>query len=435
MSRLGQLALAPRAPETVVALRGEEPLRWDRFLAEVGGAAQALSGTRRGVLWCRDGWRFAVGLFGLLAAGAEVVLPPNDCPYTLARLSGDSDRVIDDDFAAEPRRWRGDIDDSAPRILFHTSGSTGAAKQVARSLSSLDSEIAALETLWGGLLGGAPALATVPHHHAFGLVFKLLWPLAAGRPFFCRQYDLWEEVLHDMPAGAVLVSSPAHLTRTGGLPALAPERRPRLLLSAGAPLPEDAAAEAVRLFGAPVGEIYGSTETGAAAARLHDGSGAPAWNALPGYRAEPGEDGLLRLHAPGTLPGGSIDLADRAAFAADGSFRLLGRADRIVKIEGKRVALDEVEAALSALPEVSEARVLALAGRLAAVVVSSPLGAAALDADGAFRFSRALRRALSARLEPAALPRRWRFVPSLPAAAMGKHRMADFAALFEGDEP
>ncbi|MGE5517513.1 MAG: AMP-binding protein [Bacteroidota bacterium] len=447
LSRLGQLALAPRAPDTVVAIRGADVLTWERFLAEVGGAAEAFCGCRRGVLLCRDGWRFSVGLFGLLAAGAEVSLPPNDCPATLARLSAEADCVVDDSFAAPPRPWSGEIkaalrpwsgeiEAERPRLLFHTSGSTGTAKQVARSLSSLDSEIAALETLWGASVAGAPVLATVPHHHAFGLVFKLLWPLAAARPFYSRQYDVWEDVLHDMPAGAVVVSSPAHLTRTGGLVPPAPERRPRLLLSAGAPLPEAAAAEALRLFGAPVGEIYGSTETGAVAARIHDNA-SPAWRPLPGYRAEAGGEGTLRLHAPGTVADGVIELPDRIALAPDGSFHLLGRADRIVKIEGKRVALDEVERALAALPEIDGVRVLTLVGpsaTLAAVVVPSAAGGKALAAEGAFRWGRTLRRKLADRLEPAALPRRWRFVTELPAAAMGKHRIADFAALFEGKQ-
>lgn len=424
LTPLGRLALAP---DGVVAIRDGERLSRARLLAKIGGTAAALAGCRRGLLCCRDGWSFVVGLFGLLAAGAEVLLPPNDSPETLARLAGEADRVVDDAFAAEPRPWAGELGEG--KVVFHTSGSSGVPKRVVRSLDSLDAEIAALEALWGERLAGAAALATVPHHHAFGLVFKLLWPLAAGRPFFSRQYDLWEEVLAELPAGAVLVSSPAHLTRMGGLAPLAPARRPRLVLSAGAPLPDAAAAEVLRLFGVPVGEIYGSTETGAIAARLHERA-APAWVPLPGYRVEAGGEGMLRL----TAQGATVELPDRIR-VEQGGFHLLGRADRIAKIEGKRVALDEVERALAALPEIVAARALVVEGGvLAAVAVPSVAGAAALAQQGAFRWTRALRRALLSHLEPAAVPRRWRFVSALPAAAMGKHRLADLAALFEGEK-
>ncbi|CAA7626554.1 AMP-binding protein [Magnetospirillum sp. UT-4] len=431
---LARLALADRPPGQAVAVGaglGGDGLDWARFRAEVGGTAAALSGCRRGLLCCRDGWRFAVGLFGLLAAGAEVALPPNDRPDTLARLAGECDRVVDDDFGAAPGAWSGVIDPGLA-IAFHTSGSTGEPKRVLRGLAALDGEIAALQALWGARLAGAPALSMVPLHHAFGLVFGLLWPLAAGRAVFRRRCDAPEEALRQELAGAVVVSSPAHLTRLDGLAPLAPESRPRLVLSAGAPLPEAAAADARALFGAPVAEIYGSTETGAIATRPRDG-GDPAWIPLPGYRVEATAEGLLRLHAPG----GTAELADRIAVEDDG-FRLLGRADRIVKIEGKRVALDEVERDLATLAEVAEARVLLLDGpvpTLAAVVVPSATGAETLAAEGAFRFGRRLRRRLSARLDFASLPRRWRFVAALPATALGKQTSAALAVLFEEPAP
>jgi acyl-coenzyme A synthetase/AMP-(fatty) acid ligase len=57
---------------------------------------------------------------------------------------------------------------------------------------------------------------------------------------------------------------------------------------------------------------------------------------------------------------------------ADGRFRLLGRADRIVKIEERRVSLDALERALREDAEVDDVRVLVLPGQreqLAAVVV------------------------------------------------------------------
>ncbi len=433
MIALGKLAQAPFAARQVVAIRGGESLTWDRFRAEVGGAARQLAGCGRVALICQDSWCFAVGMFGALSAGATVVLPPNSLPATLAALAGDVERVVDDCFVPEGAEWAELLDEDAPRLCFHTSGSTGQPKRVERSLSQMNGEIAALHQIWGEMLAGAPALATVPHQHVYGLMFKLLWPLAAGRPFFARRHDLWEDVLAEMPPGALLVTSPAHLTRLGGLPALPPDRLPRMILSAGAPLPEDAAAEAYRLLGTPVAEIYGSTETGAMATRRRDRPD-PAWMPLPGYGVSRGEAGLLHLDAPGVVAAGGIEIADRMEEVEGGGFRLLGRADRIAKIEGKRISLDEVERALAALPEIAAVALVVLNDPrpvLAVVMVLSPMGRALLEERGSFRLSRALRLALADELESAALPRRWRFVEALPSGAMGKCSSRDLEALFE----
>jgi hypothetical protein len=115
-------------------------------------------------------------------------------------------------------------------------------------------------------------------------------------------------------------------------------------------------------------------------------------------------------------------------------FRLMGRIDRVVKVEGRRVSLTRVEEALGDLEEVAEVAVVALphrSGALGAVVVLAPTGASQLTEKGAFRLSRQLRRALAGRLEPMERPKFWRFVPKLPVNSQGKRIAADFRALFE----
>jgi acyl-CoA synthetase (AMP-forming)/AMP-acid ligase II len=424
---LSRLLPEGRADHHVVAFRHGLPLSFGQFRDEVAACAGAVraAGCRRGALVARDGWNFAVGLMGLLHGGAEVVVPPNAQPGALAALSGTWDMVLDDPpIMGEPLRLR-PLDAAACRLAFYTSGSTGTPKRVDKTLAQMEGEAAALQALWGEALGDAPTLATVAHQHIYGLTFKLSWPLMAGRPFVSLSHELWETLLADLPPGAVLVSSPAHLTRLGGLHVVAD--RPRLLLSAGAPLPLAAAREAEWLFGVLPTEIYGSTETGAVATRQAD---AP-WRPFPGTAVRREVDGRLSLSCPYVSPDW-IECADRIDLEADGGFHLLGRADRVAKIEGKRVGLAEVEAALAVLPEVAEAQVVVLGGTvLAAAVVPTPVGRAALERLGAFRFGRALRWQLSATLEPAGQPRRWRFVERLPDGAMGKRQDAAVTALFE----
>ena len=114
-----------------------------------------------------------------------------------------------------------------------------------------------------------------------------------------------------------------------------------------------------------------------------------------------------------------------------------GRADDIVKIEGKRVSLKEVETALGQLDMVKAAAVVILPGeqaRLAAAIEPNAPGRVRLAELGTFRFGQYLRRQLAERLDSVCLPKHWRFVTALPAAALGKRRAADILALFNEED-
>jgi 3-hydroxymyristoyl/3-hydroxydecanoyl-(acyl carrier protein) dehydratase len=124
----------------------------------------------------------------------------------------------------------------------------------------------------------------------------------------------------------------------------------------------------------------------------------------------------------------------------DGCFMLGKRKDRVVKIEEKRVSLDQVEAHLLDCVEVSAAHVLTLPGRrqqrdsLACVVVLTELGWAELYSDGKQKFNQRLRDALRPHLDAMALPRRWRYVRHMPITPQGKVRKIDLASLFLPDQ-
>jgi hypothetical protein len=264
------------------------------------------------------------------------------------------------------------------------------------------------------------------------MTFRLCWPLASGRPFGRTAFEFLETALAELTPGSALITSPAHLERLGGIAPMAPGEGPSVVLSAGAPLTTDAIRTAAAVFGIPVLEIFGSTETGAIAWRRHEGRD-PAWQALPGVRINGTSDGLLRANAP-HIPGHEHTTSDRADVYEDGHFRFRGRNDSIVKIEGKRVSLPGLEEDLRRLEWVADAAVVAL-GRpvtqVAAAVVPTAAGAALLAELGAFRFSRRLRRALSQTYEADALPRRWRFVTDLPVGSLGKRSASAVACLFE----
>jgi hypothetical protein len=201
------------------------------------------------------------------------------------------------------------------------------------------------------------------------------------------------------------------------------------VFSSGGPLPWDAVHRSRAALGRTPTEIYGSSETGGVARRRREREGDP-WIPLPGVEVAVAADGVLSLRSRHAATQDWMRSGDRATAVA-GGFLLAGRADRIAKIEEKRVSLAALEDGLAAHPAVAEARVLVLKGprdMLGAVV--RPRTAAPADAGARRILAAELRAHLSGAAEAVALPRRWRFVDALPVDSMGKTSQAALEALF-----
>lgn len=407
---------------------------WAEFEAGAAWAAdQARSaGGCRWILACPDAWDFAAGLFGLLRAGRTVVLPPNLLPETLAGLEREADGVL-----WETRPGPAQAQPAVPGggVEFWTSGSTGEPKGVPRDLAQLDAEVAMLERTFGHLLPAGPMVGTMPHHHIYGCLFRILWPLAAGRPFLCEPAGDPAAFLRALaqPSPAALVASPAHLSRLPQLLDLdALPVPPGVIFSSGGPLgAADAAIWRRRVPGGVV-EIYGSTESGGIAWRNQGPDPASAdWT--------PFDDVALAYQAgalvvtsfrAGAAP---LRMEDAAEPVPGGRFRLLGRLDRTIKLAEKRISLPELERALETLPWVARAAVVLLEGNrpvLGAVVLLKP---GAPPERGLL--VRALRDHLALRFEGPALPRRWRFPQELPYDARGKLTPQALGRLFQPMPP
>ena len=434
-----------RPADQLMVERDGAPITFARLATDVAVTAARLDrrAVRRALLVAEDSYWFLVGLLALFQVDAEIVMPPNALAGTLQALRRADDIVLTDEPMPEVEAMRlAPHDGGAARALrrldpercrfgFFTSGSTGERKRIGKTLAQLETEIRTLERMWGETLGEAGSLGTVSHQHIFGLTFRLLWPVMAGRKVASRVHLAWENLIAALSRPEILVVSPAHLTRIGGLAPLPREIRPRAIFTAGAPLSFAAAQETASLLGELPVEIFGSTETGAIAWRQQKAPETP-WRPLPGMEVGLGAEGTLELRSPFLAPGEIYRSADRIE-PAPGGFHFRGRADRVVKIEGKRVGLAEVERDLLGLPWVREAAVVALnerRGALAAAVVLSPAGSEALARHGKFRFERQLRQALGATQDWAGLPRRWRFLDALPRDGMGKCSAAAVEALF-----
>ena len=438
---LSRLLLADVPGSMAVAL-GADRAHW---LARVRAWARAflpLQG-RDVALACEDGFEFSAALFGAWQAGAIPWMPADALPATLQRLRDDGVTFAGElPDGLQAATGGGDIalqalDLDACTLVLFTSGSTGEPVAIRKSLRQLDAEVDALESAFGALLGDATVHGTVSHQHIYGLLFRILWPLSARRPFARARLAYTEQLTTLGPESVAVIASPAHLKRlpeTQDWRALA--QALRVVFSSGGALPVDAAGDVQRLWQQAPIEVFGSTETGGIAWRRADGSRA-AWLPLPGVEWRLQGD-TLEVRSPHLPDMDWFATSDRAHASGDGRFQLLGRADRIVKIEERRISLDAIETRLRESEWLDEVRLLALPGPrvlLAAVAVPTSAGRELLDGEGRAAFVQRLRGWLAGHCDPIALPRRWRFLDAMPADARGKTSERALTALFRPRMP
>ena len=388
-------------------------------------------------LHLEDAGELAIALLGAWRAGVTVLLPADLQPATRQRLADQADLWLTDQAGDSTlAELLGDALPAAPldldqcRLLLCTSGSSGEPKLIEKRLRQLANEVEVLEDQWGAELGQACIIGSVAAQHIYGLLFRVLWPLCAGRPLLRKALPFPEDIqlASREQADFCLVASPALLKRMGDnldWPALSRVRR---VFSSGGPLPAEAAQQLQqRLDQAPT-EIYGSSETGGIAWR----QGGSLWQPFVGVELSQDEQGALRIASPCLPPDHVEQTADAARIQADGRFELLGRLDRIVKLEEKRISLPMLESALSEHPFVSEARLSVIEDNrafLAALVALSDAGLHALRNQGRRALTQALRKHLAQYCEALALPRRWRLVRQMPCNAQGKLPQAQLEAL------
>jgi len=398
---------------------------------------------------CQDRYRFMVGFAATILAGKTNLLPstytsetlrqifidtPNalclhdqaDWPFPYAHLSWPdlswSDLSWSDhsgtDFSAVDDSELINPDHSAAQVF--TSGSTGRPVPHDKTWGKLVQNVQAAQKQQA-FAGPMSLVGTVPPQHMFGFESLVLLcligrcPLWSGKPFYPADIVT---ALEAMPEPRMLVTTPFHLQALLdaqiALPAIA-----RLLL-ATAPLSPELAARAECRTGAPLFEIYGSTETGQMATRRPTQS--QIWTLLPGItlsKAHSDDDDDLFI-----AKGGHIEvpvlLSDRLRLSGDDQFQLLGRVADQVNMAGKRSSLNYLTAQIKAidgvidgvffLPETKENRagMEQVITRLCALVVAPSLNAASIL------------HALRDRLDPVFLPRPLILVNALPYNATGK---------------
>ena len=446
-----------RAPETPVAWRQGAPITLGRFLADVAALAGTLPQRSHVLNVCADRYRFSVGLAAAMVRGQASLLPPSTDREMLRQLllrfpdiycltetaAPDIDlpqtlySAAQADVIPNFRDGRNLAIPLIPtdQIVAHafTSGSTGEpvphCKRWGALVANVRAEAGRLGMTGdadGGDDGPAAIVATVPPQHMYGLESTVLlaWQsgaaLVAERPFYPADIVA---ALERLPGRRMLVTTPFHLRALldNDLTMPAVDR----VVSATAPLSQALAADAERRFCAPLLEIYGCTETGQIASRRPVETA--RWRLFPDVSLTLIDD---TAWASGGHVGAAVALADAIELAEDfdtsREFALIGRAQDMVNIAGKRTSLGYLNTQLNAIPGVvdgaffmpDDASVDAVT-RIGAVVVAPTLDA------------KRIVDALRGRIDPVFLPRPIHLVDALPRNATGKVTRAVLDAVLD----
>lgn len=428
--------------DDVLAWRRTGPVTVRQFIADAKAVASKLPAGQWVINLCEDRYRFAVLFVACLLEGKTSLQPASYSGETLQRLQQDHAGVfgvVDGAFETGGLRCvaypggeglsRVTVDaipaiasDRVVAILF-TSGSTGLPQPHAKTWGKLvqNGQAEAVGLAWET----PPVLVgTVPAQHSYGFESTFLLALHggctfwSGKPFY--PHDVME-ALRAVPRPRMLVTTPFHLTTllASGLewPAL------DACLSATAPLDAEVAARAEQRCGAPVLEIYGSTESGQLAwRRTTNGS---SWRLLPGVELAQQND---TTYAHSGHVEGRVPLSDIIELQGSREFLLHGRHSDLVNIAGKRSSLAYLNHQLCAIDGVHDGAFFlpdaqgdgsAAITRLSAFVVAPGIS------------PKVLQQALRLRVDRVFLPRPLVFVDTLPRNSTGKLTRTGLQALYQ----
>ncbi len=423
-------------PDSVVVSSGTGAITAQQMVSDIYELADRLPEQAYLVNACQDRYRFVVGLGAALVREQLSVLPHSysaDTVRVIREKYGPIACLVDgdnpfeglrtlawpDDLAATPRWPAPAFPANQPAACLSTSGSTGVPVWHLRSWGAIaKSALAGAQAL--NMTDGKTwrVLATVPSQHSYGFESAIFLPLCVDGCFHRDQPFYPADVmsaLASMPRPRLLVTTPVHL-RAMVSSTVSPEPAD-IVLSATAPLSDELAQQAEQYFGAPVMEIFGSTESGQTATRRTlDGD---LWTPMNGVRFFSGSDN--RFFADSHI-GDAIELADRLEIQRDGRFRLVGRQSDMLIVAGKRGSKTFVESQLLAIDGVEDAAVFNderpnSRGRIIGFVVAPDLNRADIL------------RQLRTKVDAAFVPRPLYFVDRLPRNATGKLTSQALSAL------
>jgi long-chain acyl-CoA synthetase len=290
--------------------------------------------------------------------------------------------------------------DVKPDVVMFTADSAGDPRAVLRTRKNLEAQAKILAASLE-VVADTKILTAVPLFHAYGWDFGLLTALRQGATLNIEEElsaKRVAKILREQEVD-VLPGTPTLFAGLSKIPVAKPLRKKGLrYLAAGGRLEESVAESFRERYGVRLMNAYHTTETGAVAIDLQAKNPESVGKVLDGMEVRlsntdggklpSGERGVIWVRGPSVAeraigpyaipppPSGRVQIGGRDG---DGWFRtgdlgrvdksgrlyLDGREDDLVKVDGKRVALGEVEGCLESFHKVKQAQ---------AMVITDPLG-------------------------------------------------------------
>jgi acyl-coenzyme A synthetase/AMP-(fatty) acid ligase len=312
-------------------------------------------------------------------------------------------------------------------LKLFTGGSTGAPKIWSKTIRNMFGEAFFLSDKFS-ISSADRFAATVPPIHIYGLLFTVLVPLVASAAVldgvFTYPHEIHRSILN--MRSTVLISIPIHyrVLKGNGMK----RESLRLAFSSAGKLNQADSNAFFEQTGLGVIEIYGSTESGGIATRCCV-KGQEHFFAYECVDWKIEED-QLHVRSDFVSPDidrdddGFIEIGDQVRSDNKEGFKLIGRADRIVKVAGKRVDLDEVKNKIIQLANVTDALVLSTKSQTGR---ENEIWALIEGNIGKNEF----KQQIMTMLESYAMPRRIRIVENIPVSSTGKYDKTTIERIFQ----
>ncbi|MEP0355419.1 AMP-binding protein [Paraglaciecola sp.] len=427
--------------------QGQSAARWAGIVAKYQPLFTAHP-AKKWLLAESDSFVFSALFYALLASGKSVVLPQNTQPEHIKQVKETVGASVGP--AGISPTYQSDLDfcpsseitltiqlDS--KVYFYTSGSTGVPKIIVKPFKLLQKEVDALEAKFSEQVTGTVFVSTVPHQHIYGLLYKILWPMNKGHQFVPQGFEYPEQMANQIAKddciSTTIISSPAQLQRMiADNPLLAVKDKVTNIFSSGGPLDAQKNLGLQDVLQCTLIEVFGSTETGGIGWRCRKSIQDEDWHIFNEVNISYQQNSDLLAISSSYIDEPFFNADDRVEIIDANRFRVLGRADSVVKIEEKRVSLDEVQARLKQHPFVDDAFVVVVGSerrKLAALIVLNDEGLKTRKGAKKIELDRLFKGFLSNWYEAILLPKKYRYPVELPYNARGKLSRREAESYFE----
>ncbi len=394
-----------------------------------------------------DIYLFSICFFALLQAKKEVVLPANFQKASFENFENISKYLITNveslnnekffiiklplDLQNKPFDF---INMEKEYVSFFTSGSTSTPKKIKKEFKTLAVEIQNICNTQKPLLDKQyVVIGSVAVHHIYGMLWRLLFPLATNKLIdfdlvyspesLCKKQEDYENLL--------FVTTPSFLEKILKYQDQYNFKKNLLrIYTSGSLLKEDISKGTFDLFKVSPYEIFGSTETGGIASRQQkDGA---EFHIFPPVEVLVDNENKMKIISDFAFEK-PYQMQDEIVLNKDRTFLLKGRTDRLIKIAEKRVSLPEMEKKYESSQYVQKCFCLDVGKDspiLGALVVLSDDGKDFLKKHTKKDLVNNLHKYLLNFFNGGSIPKKTRFVYEIPMNTQGKILVNDIRKIF-----